>query len=194
MNQKISRFDSIHELQESLDKRIKDINNKIDLQSKLIGDKIREGEKNNAEELSDLKDKLNPENSKNKKADDKKSKNKKGGDKKSKNKKGDDKKKKSKKGKSDNWIDYESLHLYNGVGTRGELELYFKSLEEMKTESERLTNTKNSLDQLMKSGIKKELSGIGYEQHDGPYELAFIKTDSKREKFSFKTILTVGCE
>jgi uncharacterized protein YdcH (DUF465 family) len=62
LDQKISRFDSIQELQESVDKRIKDLNNKIDLQSKLIGDKIREGEKNNAEELSDLKEKLNPEN------------------------------------------------------------------------------------------------------------------------------------
>ncbi len=184
MNQKIYRFDSIQELQESVDKKIKDLNDKIDSQSKLIGDKIREGEKNNAEELSDFKEKLNPESSKNKKGDDKKSK----------NKKGDNKKKKSKKGELENWIDYESLHLYNGVGTRGELELYFKSLEEMKIESERLTNTKNSLDQLMKSGIKKELAGVGYEQHDGPYELAFIKSDSKREKFSFKTILTVGCE
>ena len=194
MNQKIYRFDSIQELQESVDKKIKDLNDKIDSQSKLIGDKIREGEKNNAEELSDLKEKLNPENSKNKKGDDKKSKNKKGDDKKSKNKKGDNKKKKSKKGELQNWIDYESLHLYNGVGTRGELELYFKSLEEMKIESERLTNTKNSLEQLMKSGIKKELAGVGYEQHDGPYELAFIKSELKREKFSFKTILTVGCE
>ena len=184
MNQKISRFESILELQKSLDVRIKDLNIKIDLQSKLIGDKIREGEQNNAEELSDLKEKLNPANSKDKKDDDKKSK----------NKKTTNKKKKSKKGQSENWIDYEGLHLYNGVGTRGELELYFKSLEEMKTESERLTNTRDSLEQLMKSGIKKELAGVGYEQDNGPYELAFIKTDSKREKFSFKSILTVGCE
>jgi len=183
LNQKLSRFNSIQELQESLDKRIKEIDNKIQLQSKLIGDKIREGEKNNDEELSDLKEKLNPETSKDKKTDNQKSKNKK-----------TNKPKKSKKGKSENWIDYEGLHLYNGVGTRGELELYFKSLEEMKAESERLKNTRESLEQLMKSGIKKELSGIGYEQLDGPYELAFIKTDSKREKFSFKSILTVGCE
>ena len=184
MNQKISRFESILELQKSLDVRIKDLNDKIDLQSKLIGDKIREGEQNNAEELSDLKEKLNPTNSKDKKSDDKKSK----------NKKSTDKKKKSKKGQSENWIDYEGLHLYNGVGTRGELELYFKSLEEMKLESEKLTKTRDSLEQLMKSGIKKELAGVGYEQDDGPYELAFIKSDSKREKFSFKSILTVGCE
>jgi len=72
--------------------------------------------------------------------------------------------------------------------------LYFKSLEEMKKESERLKNTRDSLEQLMKSGIKKELAGIGYEQYDGPYELAFIKTDTIREKFAFKSILTVGCE
>jgi hypothetical protein len=188
MNQKILRFNSIQELQESLEKRIKDLDNKIELQSKIIGDKIREGEKNNDEELSDLKDKLNPETSKDKKSDDKKS-----DDKKSKNKK-TSKPKKSKKGQSENWIDYEGLHLYNGVGTRGELELYFKSLEDMKAESERLKNTRDSLEQLMKSGIKKELSGIGYEQIDGPYELAFIKTDAQREKFSFKSILTVRCE
>jgi hypothetical protein len=189
LNQKISRFESILELQKSLDIRIKDLNDKIDLQSKLIGDKIREGEKNNVEELSDLKEKLNPANAKDTKSNDKKS-----NDKKSKNKKSPEKKKKSKKGQSENWIDYEGLHLYNGVGTRGELELYFKSLEEMKIESERLTNTRDSLEQLMKSGIKKELAGVGYEQDNGPYELAFIKTDSKREKFSFKSILTVGCE
>ncbi len=184
MNQKIIRFESILDLQKSVDTRIKDLNNKIDLQSKLVGDKIRDGEQNNSEELSDLKEKLNPANSKDKKSNDKKSK----------DKKTTNKKKKSKKGQSENWIDYEGLRLYNGVGTRGELELYFKSLEEMKTESERLTNTRDSLEQLMKSGIKKELSGIGYEQDNGPYELAFTKSDSKREKFSFKSILTVGCE
>jgi len=191
LNQKISRFESISELQELVDKKITELDTKIDFQSKLIGDKIREGEKNNVEELSDLKDKLNPDKSKNNKGDDKKSKNNKGDNKKSKN---NNQKKKSKKGQSEDWIDYQSLHLYNGVGTRGELELYFKSLEEMKSESERLADTKMSLEQLIKSGIKKELSGIGYQQEDGPYELAFIKTESKREKFAFKSILTVGCE
>ena len=184
MNQNIFRFNSIQELQILIDERIKELNDRIDLQSKLIGDKIREGEKDNAEELSDLKDKLNPPNPKDEKTDNKNSK----------NKKTSNKKKRSKKGESKNWIDFEGLHLYNGVGTRGELELYFKSLEEMKSESERLKNTKNSLEQLMKSGIKKELAGIGFDQHDGPYELAFIKSDSKREKFSFKSILTVRCE
>lgn len=191
MNHKISRFESISELQELVDKQIKELDKKIDFQSKLIGNKIREGEKNNVDELSDLKEKLNPDKSKNTKDKDTKIKNKTGNDKKSKNSKQN---KKSKKGQSEDWISYENLHLYNGIGTRGELELYFKSLEEMKAKSERLTNTKTSLEQLIKSGIKKELSGVGFEQQDGPYELAFIKMDSKREKFSFKSILTVGCE
>jgi len=192
LHQKISRFESIQGLRESLDERIKELDKKIDLQSKLIGDKIREGEQNNAEELSDLKEKLNPEKSKDKKSDSK-TKDKKS-DSKTKDKKSDSKRKKPKKGESENWISYEGLHLYNGIGTRGELELYFKSLEEMKSESERLKSTRDSLEQLMKSGIKKELAGVGFEQSDGPYELAFVKTDSKREKFSFKSILTVGCE
>lgn len=187
MKNKISRFNSITELLESLDEQIRDLDEKISLQSKQIGDKIRDGEQNNTEELSDLKEKLNPEKSKDKKNDNKKPENKR-------NNKKTENKRKPKKGQSENWIDYEGLHLYNGVGTRGELELYFKSLEEMKAESERLKNTRDSLEQLIKSGIKKELSGVGFEQHDGPYELAFIKTDSIREKFSFKSILTVGCE
>lgn len=184
MNHKIHHFNSIQELQESIDVKIKELENKIQLQSKIIGDKIREGEKTNSEELSDLKDKLNPEKSKEKKSDNKKTQ----------NKKTSTKKKKGKKGESENWIDYQNLHLYNGVGTRGELELYFKSLEEMKNDSERLKKTKESLDQLLTSGIKKDLAGIGYDQNEGPYELAFIKSEAKREKFSFKSVLTVGCE
>ena len=184
MNQKIHRFNSIQELQESIDKQIKDLENKIQVQSKIIGDKIREGEKTNAEELSDLKEKLSPEKSNDKNSEKKKTK----------NKKSSPKKKKGKKGESENWIDYQNLHLFNGVGTRGELEVYFKSLEELKIDAEKLKKTKESLDQLISSGIKKELAGIAYDQNEGPYELAFIKSDEKREKFSFKTVLTVGCE
>jgi hypothetical protein len=189
LNQKIIHFNSIEELKDTLENQIKNLDDKIELHSKLIGDKIREGEKENPEEFSDLKNKLNPGKSNDKKSNDKKL-----DKKRSKNKKSEPKKKKSKKGESENWIEYENLHLYNGVGTRGELELYFKSLEEMKSDSEKLKNTKDSLEKLMSSGIKKDLGGVGYEHPDGAFELAFIKTESKREKFSFKSILTVGCE
>ena len=184
MNNRIHHFNSIEELGITIDKEIKTLEDKIQFQSKIIGDKIREGEKINSEELSDLKQKLNPKETKEKKPVGKKPQ----------NKKTAPKKKKGKKGDSENWIDYQNLHLYNGVGTRGELELYFKSLEEMKTDVERLKKTKESLSQLLKSGIKKELAGIGYDQPEGPYELAFIKSEEKREKFSFKSILTVRCE
>jgi len=183
MIQKIIHFNSIVDLQDSIDEQIKELEEKIQFHSKLIGDKIREGEQNNSEELSDLKDKLNQGNNKGKTNDDKKNKTKKSSP-----------KKKSKKDKSENWISYENLNLYNGVGTRGELELYFKALEEMKEESDQLKKTKAGLEKLLNSGIKKELAGIGFSQQDGPFELAFIKPDLKREKFSFKSILTVGCE
>ncbi len=63
----------------------------------------------------------------------------------------------------------------------------------MKSDSEKLKATQESLEKLMNSGIKKDLGGIGYEQNDGTFEIAFIKTDSKREKFTFKSIITVGC-
>ena len=189
MNQKIIHFNSIEELTQTIEKQVKILDEKIELHSKLIGDKIREGEKENSEEFSDMKAKLNSGKSNDKKSNDKNA-----DKKRSKRKKSEQKKKKSKKGESENWIEYENLHLYNGVGTRGELELYFKSLEEMKNDSEKLKITKDSLAKLMSSGIKKELGGVGYENPDGTFELAFIKTESKREKFSFKSILTVGCE
>ncbi|MGD8918975.1 MAG: hypothetical protein PVJ16_08625, partial [Nitrosopumilaceae archaeon] len=118
MNQKIIHFNSVEDLKDKLEKQIKNLDNKIELHSKLIGDKIREGEKENSEEFSDLKDKLNSGKSNNKKPNDKKP-----DKKRSKNKKSEPKKKKSKKGESENWIEYENLHLFNGVGTRGELEL-----------------------------------------------------------------------
>ena len=184
MNQKLVHFNSIEELKETIEKQIKNLDEKIELHSKLIGDKIREGEKDNPEEFSDLKEKLNTENSNDKNIDKKNSK----------NKKSEPKKKKSKKGESKNWIEYEILHLYNGVGSRGELELYFKSLEEMKIDSEKLKSVKDNLEKLMNSGIKKELGGVAYDNSNGTFELAFIKTETKREKFSFKSILTVGCE
>jgi len=183
MSQKIIHFNSIPELEETISIQIKELDEKIEFQSKLIGDKIREGEQLNSEELTDLKSKLNPEKNKDKKSDDKRTKAKK-----------PDTKKKSKKGQSENWISYENLNLYNGVGTRGELELYFKALEETKEESEKLKKTKTSLEKLLNSGIKKELAGIAYSQEDGQFELAFIKSANIHEKFSFKTLLTVGCE
>ena len=45
MYQKIFRFNSIQELQESIDKQANELTTKIDIQSKLIGDKIRKDEK-----------------------------------------------------------------------------------------------------------------------------------------------------
>ena len=183
MYQKIIQFNSIPELDELINVQIKELESQIDSQSKLIGDKIREGEKNNSEEFSDLKNKLNPEKNKETKTDDKKQKTKKSPP-----------KKKPKKGESENWISYENLNLYNGVGTRGELELRFKALEEMKEKLDNLKKTKTSLEKLLNSGIKKELSGMAFSQQDGVLELAFVKPEIKHEKFSFKSILTVGCE
>jgi hypothetical protein len=58
----------MEELKDKIERQVSELENKIELHSKLIGDKIREGEKDNSEELSDLKDKLNPEKSKDKKS------------------------------------------------------------------------------------------------------------------------------
>ena len=180
----VSHFRTVDELQNSIDGNIESLNKKIDEYSKLIGEKIRSEEENNKDEFTDLKEKLDMSESKDKKSNSK--------DKKSNSK--DKKQKKSKKGEQKDWIEFQGIHLYNGVGTRGEIELYFKSLEDMKLKVEKLENTKKTIEQLAATGIKKELGCIGFEQENGPYELAFVSSKSKRAKFAYKTIMTIGCE
>ncbi|MHA7733892.1 hypothetical protein [Nitrosopumilus sp. S6] len=179
----IHHFRSVDELHESVDKNLEALNKKIDDYSKLLGEKIRSEEKNDDSKFSDLKEKLDIVNSTDSKNTTKKKSN-------SKNQK----QRKTKKGEQKNWIQYQDVHLYNGIGTRGELELYFKSLEDMKAKAEKLKNTKETITQLISTGIKKDLGCVGLEQENGSYQLAFVPSELKRPKFTYKSIMTIGCE
>jgi len=147
----IERFSSVSSLKTNLEIEIEDTERVIKEYSDMLGEKIRVNEESSADdpEFLALKAKLfedsTDEKSKNKKSKDKKSKDKKSKDKKPEIKKSNDKKKKSKKGHSDKWYNLNEILVYNGLGLKGELELYFKAIDELKRKLETLRRTLTTL-------------------------------------------------
>ena len=165
------KFNVISEFKEFLENSITSTKNQLDTISKEAGEKLRLKEKDleNDKEFLSIKEKLEE------KTDEKK-------------------KKKPKKQISSNWINYNSLNLYNGMGIKGELELYFKEIETLKIKLEKLQTTKGTLDGLVSKGLKNNLNCIVYE-NEGQFEIVLLKTAREiREKFNFKTEFTVPAQ
>ena len=163
-------FRTIEELQASIDQHLEDLKKKADEYSKTIGDKLRTADASKNEDLAELKEKLEGP------ADPKK--------------KHSPKKKDQKKG----WFDLGAISIYEGIGLKGELELYFQALEEIKSDIEGLQKTKEAINGLVSRGIRKDLGYTSLMRHNMPFEMTFIKSDTSRNKFSYKAILTVGTE
>ncbi|MDX1596493.1 MAG: hypothetical protein R3327_06080 [Nitrosopumilaceae archaeon] len=174
----IYNFRTIMEFQNTIDAELKETNQQIESYSKLIGEKIRQEEKDKNEDFSELKEKLESSNQ---------------SDPKSKSKSKPKKSKKSSKNKSEDWIEYEEIKLFNGIGAKGELELYFKFLERLKNKAQKLQGTKSTIEKLLATGIKKELGCLSLSKEDGTYDITFVNT-TKKEKFSYKSVITVRCE
>ena len=161
-------FDSISDFKIHLEEKIKHEKNDLDILSKKAGDLLRNGEKELQEdkEFLAIKEKLEE------KQDDKKT-------------------KKTKKQSSTNWIKYDSISLYNGMGIKGELELFFKDIEKLKSSLVKLESTKQSLDVLISKGLKNNLKCLVFED-DNQFELVLLKTTQEpRKKFSFKQEFSV---
>jgi len=192
----IERFNSVNSLKISLEKEIEDTELVIQEYSNMLGEKIRTNEESSADdpEFLALKAKLDGDSvdkkSKDKKSKDKKSKDKKSKDKKSDTKKSSDKKKKSKKGASDKWFNLNEILVYNGIGLKGELELYFKAIDESKTKLENLQRTLASLNNVIEKGLKGDMGCIAFKGTEGILEIAFLKSTGVRENFSLKSIYT----
>ncbi len=195
----IERFNSVSSLKTNLEIEIEDTERVIKEYSDMLGEKIRVNEESSADdpEFLALKAKLDgdssDEKSKNKKSDDKKSKDKKSKDKKSKDKKpeikkSNDKKKKSKKGHSDKWYNLNEILVYNGIGLKGELELYFKAIDELKTKLENLRRTLTTLNNVIEKGLKGDMGCVAFKGTEGVLEIAFLKSTGMRETFSLKSI------
>ena len=196
MKNLVERFNSVSSLKISLEKEIEDVELIIKEYSNLLGEKIRSNEKSSDDdpEFLALKAKLDggssDEKSKDKKSKDKKSKDKKSKDKKSETKKSPDKKKKSKKGVSDKWFNLNEILVYNGIGLKGELELYFKAIDESKSKLETLRRILESLNNIIEKGLKGDMGCIAFRGTEGILEIAFIKSIGVRENFSIKSIYT----
>jgi len=201
MRNLIERFNSVTSLQISLEKEIEETQLVIQEYSNLLGEKIRSNQESSADdpEFLALKakldggssdDKSKDKKSKDKKSKDKKSKDKKAKEEKSETKKSSDKKKKSKKGVSDKWYNLNEILVYNGIGLKGELELYFKAVDETKSKLENLHRTLASLNNVIEKGLKADMGCIAFRGTEGILEIAFLKSTGIRENFSFKSIYT----
>jgi len=190
----IERFNSVNSLKVNLEKEIEDTEHIIQEYSNLLGEKIRINEETSADDpdFLALKAKLDGD-SPTKKSDDKKSDDKKSDDKKNKEKSNDvkkktDKKKKGKKGVSDKWYNLNEILVYNGMGLKGELELYFKAVDELKTKLENLQRTLSTLNNVIEKGLKEDMGCIAFRGVEGTLEISFIKSTGVRANFTLKSI------
>jgi len=92
-------------------------------------------------------------------------------------------KKKSKKQKSDKWFELDDVQIFNEMGLKGELELYFKATEFLKEHLENLQKIKKTVDGIIDKGLKDDMGCIVYHEFNMPYQIAFQKFSSLEIKF-----------
>jgi len=182
----IERFNSVNSLKTNLEIEIEDTERIIKEYSNLVGEKIRTNEESSDDdpEFLALKAKLDGGSS------DDKSKDKKSKGKTPETKKSKDKKKKSKKGHSDKWYNLNEILVYNGMGLKGELELYFKAIDELKSKLQSLQRTLATLNNIIEKGLKGDMGCVAFKGTEGILEIAFLKSTGMRETFSLKSIYT----
>ncbi len=172
MSSLVQHFKNISELSRLIDGKINTLKHNSEELSKTIGEKLRATETADPTELQALREKLEgPAN--------------------------DPKKKKSttkKKDQKSNWHELNALSIYDGIGLKGELELYFRALEITKSDLDNLTKVKQTIDDLVNKGLKKELPCVFILNHELPAKMAFVNPKKARSQFTFKSILSVGME
>jgi len=164
-------FHTISELQSSVENDLKTLKKKSVEYSEAIGEKLRSGNTtSDSAEMAELKEKLEGPI--------------------------DPKKKKpvKKKDQKTNWYDLGHISVYDGIGTKGELEIYFKALEELKSKIERLEKIKEAIDDLISKGVKRELGCMAVLNHDLTLQISFVASRPPKTKFSYKSIFNVPGE
>lgn len=170
ITQRVQSFRTVADLQKSLDDHINMLKLKSEELSKLVGEKLRVNDSGNAAELQELRQKIEGSAT-------------------------DPKKKKStKKDQKSNWYNFDSISIYDGIGIKGELELYFKAMEQIKSELDRATKVKQAVDDFVNKGLKKDLGCVMFLGQELPAEIAFIPTAVSKKSFGFKAIFDVPIE
>lgn len=188
MSNLIRRYSTVSSLKSSLEKEIEETEQSINEYSNILGEKIRINEEFSKDdpEFLELKSKLenNPLDKKKPdvKIDDSKN------NKKNPEKKNIEKPKKSSKKGSEHWYNLDQIMVYNGIGLKGELELYFKAIDELKSKLETLQRTLSALKNIVEKGLKEDMACIAFHGSSGPLQISFLKTSDIRKNFSFKSI------
>ncbi|MDE1770315.1 MAG: hypothetical protein KGI28_07180 [Thaumarchaeota archaeon] len=171
MKEDIMHFHTIEELQSHLGNNLKILKRKSEEYSEVIGEKIRfENTPNDSAEFEELKGKLEGSS--------------------------DPKKKKivKKKDQKTNWYDLGAISVYDGIGPKGELEIYFKALEKIKTEIEKIEKIKESIDSMISKGVKRELGCVTLLNQDLGLQVSFVKAGKPKTRFSYKSVFTIPSE
>lgn len=167
---RIMSFRSLVAFKSYLEKDLEEFKRRSDQYSKLIGEKLRMTETSSDSDLGDLREKISEP------ADPKK------------------KKPVKKKDQKGNWHELGQVSIYDGIGLRGELEIYFKALEDTKAKVEKLQKIKDSIDGLVTRGVRKDLGCTAFLGKDYLLDIAFTKSSAPVTKFSFKSSFTVDAE
>ena len=214
MKNLIQQFNSISSLKTNLEKEIENTEIQIQEYSNILGEKIRINDEFSAddpdfialkakltgnEESTKSKDKTEDEKITDEKTEDKtedekiadgKTEDKKRKDKAKEVKKAADKKRKGKKGVSDKWYNLNEILIYNGIGLKGELELYFKAVDELKIKLENLQRTLSTLNNVIEKGLKEDMGCIAFSGSEGTLEISFLKSSGMRKNYTLKSIYT----
>jgi len=171
----IKEYNTTVELQDDIDVKIKDVEQRITEYSKKIGERLREDKEleNDDPDVQQIKEAMEGPK-----------------DDKTKNKK----KKKVPKRTNSKWYDINGIYIYNGASSTGELEVYFKALETLKKEYENLIMTKKALDSLVEKGLKEHLGCAVLHNNGSQPEIVLRKTKKITKKFEYKSIISVHCE
>lgn len=166
MLEPVIKCNSVSELIDRISKRIDEVDALIEEYSNFLGEKIRTNQADSEDEpeIKELKERLE------------------GGS--------DEKKKKPqpKKRASKQWYDLNGFFVYHSLGLKGELELYFKGLNELKTKRDSLQKFKQTLEMILEKGLKEEMGCVVFQKDGVPLEMAFIKSSITRKKFSFQSL------
>lgn len=164
----VYRFNSITDLQTALKNETDKLQKKTDEYSKIIGEKLRDTQTEDPKELEEFRTALDGPQ--------------------------DPKKKSAKRKESKQWKEVQSLSIYDGLNMKGEIEVYFKSLEELKIKLEKIKKISESVDGLVSRGFRKDLGVLAVMSGDLSFKIAFLKNASRRKKFAFKSIFDVEVE
>ena len=162
------KFNTVSELQLALKKELDLMQKKSEEYSKLIGEKLRSEQTANSTEFDEIKAALEGPK--------------------------DPKKKPTKKKESTQWKQFESVQIYDGISMKGELEIYFQTLEELKAKVEKLKKIAESVDKLVSQGLKKELGGLVMMSGDLSFRITFVGSGQSKPKFAYKSIFDVEAE